>query len=335
LAPNSTIIQRFGFTGVAHQAPPGPDVRIIRGLPDAPDQPIALAIGNFDGVHRGHQAMLARLVEAAEDLELVPTVLTFEPHPREYFGRGRRLPRLSTRRARLERLREAGVARTIVARFDASLASLSPRAFVADVLVARLNTRWVLVGSDFRFGRDRAGDLAELRRDARTFSVEAMHTVEVGGERVSSTAVREALARGDLARAEALLGRPFVIDGRVAHGDKRGRTLGFPTANLPLRDDTPVRGIFAVRVGGLGAQPRDGVASIGVRPTIAAGGRLVAEVFIFDFDAPIYGKRIRVELLHKLRDEARYESLDALTRQMHADAAQARAWLERHAAAPA
>jgi riboflavin kinase/FMN adenylyltransferase len=309
------------------------DVRIIRGLPDSADTPVALTIGNFDGVHRGHAAMLARLVEAAEDLALVPAVLTFDPHPREYFAPGRALPRLSSRRDKLARLAAAGVARTIVARFDAHLASMTPQRFIDDVLVARLATRWILVGSDFRFGKGRAGDLATLRQGARRFSVEAMNTIEVEGLRVSSTAVREALAAGDFARANALLGRPFAIAGRVIHGDKRGRTLGIPTANLALAGEGPVRGVFAVRVHGLGGAPKDGVAGVGVRPTIAAGGRPLAEVFIFDFDAPIYGRRIAIEFLHKLRDEAHFDSLDALTRQMHADAADARDWLATHAVA--
>jgi riboflavin kinase/FMN adenylyltransferase len=159
-------------------------VRIIRGLPRRADTPIALTIGNFDGVHRGHQAMLGRLIEAAEDLRLVPAVLTFDPHPREFFARDNAPPRISTRRTKLALLRDAGVARTIVARFDRALAQMSPQAFVDEVLVARLGVRWVLVGSDFRFGKDRAGDLAVLRRAARTFSVEAMATVGLAGARV-------------------------------------------------------------------------------------------------------------------------------------------------------
>ncbi len=308
-----------------------PYVRITRGLPRQADTPIALTIGNFDGVHRGHQAMLNRLVEAAEDLRLAPAVLTFDPHPREFFARDDAPPRISSRRAKLELLRDAGIARTIVARFDRRLARMSPQAFVDEVLVARLGVRWVLVGSDFRFGKDRAGDLEVLRRCARTFSVEAMATVDVGGERVSSSAVRDALSRGDLARARALLGRPFTIGGRVTHGDKRGRALGFPTANIALQGRGAVRGIFAVRVHGLGAKPRPGVASVGVRPTITPHGKPLLEVFVFDFDAPIYGRRIDVEFLHKLRDEARYDTLDALTRQIHTDVAQARDWFSMHA----
>ena len=300
-------------------------MRLIRGLPAVADRPVALTVGNFDGVHRGHQAMLARLAEAAEDLELMPAVLTFDPHPREFFARGSAPPRLSTLRGKIDAFRQFGVERVFVARFDRAFASLDPDRFVDDVLVHRLGTRWLLVGEDFRFGRGRAGDLALLRRHARTISVEAMHTVDVDGERASSSAVREALAQGDLARAERLLGRPFRMAGRVAHGEKLGRKLGFPTVNLPLRRKPPLSGIFAVRVHGLGAA-RLGVASLGVRPTVAAQGRPMLEVFVFDFDESVYGRRVVVEFRHKLRDEARYSTLDALVHQIRADADAARAY---------
>jgi riboflavin kinase/FMN adenylyltransferase len=304
-------------------------VRIYRGLPASADRPVALTIGNFDGVHRGHQAMLARLIEAAEDLRLPPAALTFEPHPREFFAPHSAPPRLSSLRGKLEHFRMLGVERACIARFDARFAHLSPEAFIHDVLVARLGVRWLLVGDDFRFGRGRAGDVATLRAQARTFSVESMHTVEVDGERVSSSAVRAALADGDLARASALLGRPYSISARVVHGDKRGRQLGFPTANLPLRRPPPLSGIFAVRVRNLPGGPRSGVASLGVRPTIARDARPVLEAFVFDFDGTLYGQRIEVEFLHKLRDEARYPDLEALARQIRTDVAQARDYFAR------
>jgi riboflavin kinase / FMN adenylyltransferase len=211
-----------------------------------------------------------------------------------------------------------------VARFDAKLATLSPDAFVEDVLVARLGIHWVLVGDDFRFGKGRAGDVSTLRAHARTFSVEAMTTVEAQGERASSTAVRAALARGDLSHAGALLGRPFAIAGRVVHGEKLGRRLGFPTANIALGPSPPVLGIFAVNVHGLPGGPLPGVASVGVRPTVARAGKPLLEVYVFDFDAPIYGKRVTVEFLHKLRDEARFADLDALKHQIRVDVDRAR-----------
>ena len=299
-------------------------MRVYRGLPSSAGAQVALTIGNFDGVHRGHQAMLDRLIEAADDLALPPAVLTFDPPPREFFARDKAPPRLSTLRAKIEQFRAHGVASTFIARFDGRLAALPPETFIEDVLVRKLRVRWLLVGEDFRFGKGRAGDLATLRRAARTFSVEAMRTISIVGERASSTAVRAALAAGDLAHAGALLGRPFVISGRVAHGAKLGRDLGFPTANIRLVRKPPLAGIFAVRVHGLGGAPRSGVASVGVRPTVSTSGVPLLEVFIFDFDDTIYGRRVGVEFMHKLRDEERYADLDALTNQIKNDVAQAR-----------
>ncbi|HEY3533042.1 MAG TPA: bifunctional riboflavin kinase/FAD synthetase [Casimicrobiaceae bacterium] len=308
-------------------------MRVRRELSSPPGQPVALTIGNFDGVHRGHQAMLARLIEASEDLELPPAVLTFDPHPREFFAPSSAPARLSTLRSKLDLFRAYGVAIAFVARFDARLASLSAEQFVTDVLDRGLQTRWLLVGEDFRFGRGRQGDLAFLRAVDRPFSVEAMRTVTVEGERASSTAVRGALASGDLELARALLGRNYSISGHVAHGRKLGRTLGFPTANIVLRHRPALTGIFAVRVHGLGAAPRAGVASVGVRPTLTQNGRPLAEVYLLDFDGTIYGKRITIEFLQKLRDEARFPDLATLTRQMHDDVAHAREFLARQAMA--
>jgi riboflavin kinase/FMN adenylyltransferase len=312
----------------------GVRVQVFRGLPPAADAPVALTIGNFDGVHRGHQAMLSRLVEAADDLGLPAAVLTFDPPPREFFAKASAPRRLSSLRDKLEQFAAHGVARTYVARFDARLAVLEPDAFIAAVLVGRLGVRWLLVGEDFRFGKGRAGDLSTLRRAASAFSVEAMRTIAIDGQRASSTAVREVLAQGDLGRARALLGRPFSISGRVVHGAKLGRNLGFPTANIPLRRAPPVTGVFAVRVHGLGGAARTGVASVGVRPTVSASGAPLLEVFVFDFDEMIYGRRVRVEFEHKLRDEARYPDLAALVRQIAADAAQARDFFSTACAQP-
>ena len=299
-------------------------MQVCRGIPEVAPGPVALTIGNFDGVHRGHQAMLARLREAAEDLGLPPAVLTFDPHPREFFAPASAPPRLSSVRNKLERFREAGVERVHVARFDGRLAALSPLDFIEQILVRRLGVRWVLVGDDFRFGRARAGDLGSLRAAARTFSVEAMRTITVDGERVSSSAVRAALARGDLERAARLMGRSYAIGGHVAHGRRLGRSLGFPTANISLRHSPALQGIFAVRVHGVGGSARTGVASIGVRPTVSARSTPLLEVFIFDFDASIYGKRIEIEFMHKLRDEERYPDLQTLAQQIRVDVEHAR-----------
>jgi riboflavin kinase/FMN adenylyltransferase len=309
-------------------------VRVIRGLPSSSDGPVALTIGNFDGVHRGHQAMLSRLIEAADDLALPSAVLTFDPHPREFFAPGSAPPRVSSLRSKLESFADLGVARTIIARFGSLLAALSPEAFIEDVLVRRLDIRWVLVGQDFRFGKGRAGDIATLRAAAKTFSVEAMRTVSVENERASSTAVRSALASGNLAHAAAMLGRAFTISGRVAHGAKLGRTLGFPTANIRLRRMPPVSGVFAVRVHGVGETPLPGVASVGVRPTITASGEPLLEVFIFDFDQPIYGRRVTVEFLHTRRAEEPLPDLDALARRIRADVEEARVFFARGDSVP-
>jgi riboflavin kinase/FMN adenylyltransferase len=289
--------------------------------------PVALTIGNFDGVHRGHQAMLARLAAAAGTRGLPATVLTFEPHPREFFAPQSAPTRLTSLREKLELLAAHGVERVHVQRFSAAFAGLPPEAFVERALVAGLRARWVLVGDDFRFGAKRAGDFAFLADAARRhgFDLEAMPTVSDGGVRVSSSAVRDALARGDLARAHELLGRPYSISGRVVHGEKLGRALGFATANVQLKHNRPpLGGIFAVRVHGIGAAPLQGVASLGVRPTVHAVGKPVLEVHLFDFTADLYGAHLRVEFLAKLRDEARYPDLDALKAQIARDCAQAR-----------
>jgi len=211
-----------------------------------------------------------------------------------------------------------------VARFDARLASLTAGDFVRDVLEQGMHAQWVLVGEDFRFGRGRQGDLAFLRTTATRFSVESMRTVDVDGQRASSTAVRTALAAGDLEHAAALLGRNYAITGRVAHGDRLGRTLGFPTANVPLRRRPALTGIFAVRVHGIGAAPRRGVASVGVRPTVKVDATPLLEVFMLDFDESIYGRRITVEFLHKLRDEERFPDVDTLKRAIAHDVVDAR-----------
>jgi riboflavin kinase/FMN adenylyltransferase len=289
--------------------------------------PVALTIGNFDGVHNGHQAMLARLAAAGQALGLPATVLTFEPHPREFFAPQSAPTRLTSLREKLELLAAHGVDRVHVQRFSAAFAALSSEAFVERMLVGALGARWVLVGDDFRFGAKRAGDFAFLADAARRhgFELEAMPTVSNAGVRVSSSAVRDALAKGELARAHALLGRAYSISGRVVHGEKLGRALGFATANVQLKHNRPpLGGIFAVRVHGAGPAPRQGVASLGVRPTVHAAGKPALEVHLFDFTGDLYGAHLRVEFLAKLRDEERYPDLDTLKAQIARDCAAAR-----------
>lgn len=274
-----------------------------------------LTIGNFDGVHRGHQALLERLVRTARECALPATVLTFEPHPREFFAPDSAPPRLSRLREKLELLAEAGVDRVFIIPFNAALAALEAEAFIEQVLVRALGTRHLLIGDDFCFGRARRGNFAMLQEAGKSlgFQVESMPTLVFEGERVSSSAVREALMAGDLEHAERLIGRPYTMSGRVMHGDKLGRTLGFPTANIQIkRSKSPLMGIFTVTVDGLAETPWPGVASLGVRPTVTNSGRATLEVFLFDFDGDLYGRHLRVNFLHKQRDEARFDSLEAL-----------------------
>lgn len=300
---------------------------IRRGIPRASIGPLALTIGNFDGVHLGHQAMLSRLAAAARALGLPACVMTFEPHPREFFAPDQAPARITSLREKLELLDRAGIDRVQVVRFDYRFAQVNAEDFVTEVVHRALGARWVLVGDDFRFGARRAGDFAMLLRlgHALGFQVEAMSTVSVGDLRVSSTAVREALALGDLDTARRLLGRPYSISGRVVDGQKLGKKLGFPTANVLMkRNRPPLMGIFAVEVEGIEAQPLRGVASLGVRPTVHDQGRPTLEVHLLDFDRMIYGRHLRVNFLAKLRDEEKYPDLESLARQIARDVEQAR-----------
>lgn len=314
----------------------------------------ALTIGNFDGVHRGHQAMLALLRSEAQHRGLPTCVLTFEPHPRDFFARLAGKPelapaRIATLRDKLSELERCGVDQVVVARFDAAFAGQSPQAFIDEVLVHGLGARYVLVGDDFCFGAKRAGTYAMLDAagQAQGFDVARMNSYQVHGQRVSSSAVREALTAGDMARAAGLLGRPYSISGHVVHGRKLGRELGrsapgsddgFRTLNLRFGHPRPAAsGIFVVRSFGLADEPLPGVASLGVRPTVDDSGRVLLEVHCLEWPASLgpeggYGKLARVELLHKLRDEARYDGLPALTEAIRQDVVDARAFLAAHAA---
>jgi riboflavin kinase / FMN adenylyltransferase len=330
-------------------------MRVFRGIHHPDLAPAcALTIGNFDGVHRGHQAMLALLNNEARHRGLPSCVMTFEPHPRDFFARKAGMPekapaRIATLRDKLEELERCGVDQVVLMRFDGRLASQSPQAFIDEVLVSGLGARYVLVGDDFRFGAKRAGDYAMLDAagDAAGFDVARMMSYEVHGLRVSSSATREALARGDMARTAELLGRPYSVSGHVIHGAKLGRGLGASTAGsddgfrtLNLRfpfSRSAAAGIYVVRVHGLTRRALDGVASLGVRPTVEDSGRILLETHCLDWPAGLgreggYGKLVRVELLHKLRDEARYDGLDALTAAIRQDVVNARAWFDTHAA---
>jgi riboflavin kinase/FMN adenylyltransferase len=311
-------------------------MRVFRTIPARADIPIALTIGNFDGVHLGHQAMLERLRREAAARALAAAVMTFEPHPREFFAPDRAPTRLSSLREKLETLAALGVDRTYVCRFTYDLARTPPETFVERVLVRGLGVRWLLVGDDFRFGARRAGDLALLQSMAASggYVVDSMRSVTVGGRRVSSTAIRAALAEGDLDLASQLLGRPYSISGRVIGGDRIGRTLGFPTANIRMRHNRPpLQGIFAVRVYGIGSSALVGAASLGVRPTIHAHGAPTLEVHILDFDRDIYGRYVRVEFLRKLRDELKFSDVETLRKQIARDVEETRIFFAGPAAA--
>lgn len=303
----------------------------FRGVPERATLSTVLTIGNFDGVHRGHRALLEQLTDKARSCALPSTVLTFEPHPRELFAPDQAPARLSSLREKLELLAGCGVDRVHVCRFDRALAALPADQFIERILVRGLSVRHLIVGDDFRFGQGRSGNFAMLQAagEAHRFGVEAMATVDFNGLRVSSSAVREALAAGDIELAQTLLGRAYVISGRVVHGDKIGRTLGFPTANVQLRRKRlPLTGVFAVTVSGLGDRPVRGAASLGVRPTLAAGLKPVLEIHLLDFTGEIYGAHISVNFLHKLRDEAKYASLDALKAQIARDVAATRDYFD-------
>jgi riboflavin kinase/FMN adenylyltransferase len=308
-------------------------VQVFRAIPSAADAPVVLTIGNFDGVHLGHQALLAQLTARARLDALPAAVMTFEPHPREFFSHERRPTRLTSLREKLELFDEAGVDRVYVCRFDARLAALSAQAFIDDLLVRGLGTRHLIIGDDFRFGRGREGDFERLRAagELHGFTLATMATVSIDGERASSSAVRQALEQGDLARAEALLGRPYEVSGRVEHGQKIGRELGFPTANVQIkRRCLPVSGIFAVTVSGGELLDAPGAASVGVRPTIADGLRPTCEVHVLDRTVDLYDRRVSVRFWHKLRDERRYDGLDALREAIAKDVADIRHWFTAH-----
>jgi len=312
-------------------------MRITHGIAPVVSQPSAVTIGNFDGVHLGHRAMLRRLVEAAKQRGLVPCAITFEPHPREFFAPDKAPARLSSLREKLQMLRECGIAHVHICAFNQAFSQLAAEAFIERILVASLQTRFLLIGDDFRFGARRSGDFALLQaRGAQDgFEVAAMGSVTLDELRISSTAVREALATGDLDLAGRLLGRPYSIGGRVVDGDKLGRDIGFPTANIQLKHNRPpLTGIFVVQVRGLADAPLPGVASLGVRPTVKENGRPVLEVHLLDFDRSIYGQHVCVDFLVRLRDEEKYPDLPTLIHQIGRDAENARQYFRAGSQAP-
>ncbi|HST28429.1 MAG TPA: bifunctional riboflavin kinase/FAD synthetase [Rudaea sp.] len=302
----------------------------------------AVCIGAFDGVHRGHQAVLEQVRDSAREGGLTPIAVSFDPIPRRFFARTAPVPQLATARERVDLLLAAGMERVLLLHFDAKLAAMSAEDFVEQVLVRRLGVRQAWVGEGFRFGHGRAGDLALLQRLDKRHGFEAGEVAPftLDGERVSSTRIRALLGAGDFDAAARLLGRRFAIGGHVVRGAQLGRKLGYPTANLRLGSRvSPVAGVFAVKVHGVRGQPMPGVASLGTRPTVPslnkAGREVLLEAHLFDFDGDLYGKRIEVEFVQKLRDEEKFDSLDAMVKQIDLDAQAAREILSRSTMATA
>jgi len=315
---------------------------VFRRLPPSDKrEPCVLTIGNFDGVHRGHQALLSSLVAEAHSHGLASCVLTFEPHPREFFAAGKAPPvRIANLRDKLEALADLDIDRVCVAHFNQSLARTAPEDFVIRILADGLHTRRLLIGDDFRFGARRGGDFALLQQmgPALGMTVRAMPTVLEDGQRISSSLVREALAAADFRRVGQLLGRPYRLSGRVIHGRKLGRELGFPTLNLRFPHGRPaLAGVFVVEVRGVvPGRPLPGVASLGTRPAVESDGRSLLEVHLLDWQGDAYGKLARVEFLHRIRAEAHFDSLEALSRKIAEDEVAARRFFEdRDHAAPA
>lgn len=301
---------------------------LIRGLYNVAPRHMGgvVTIGNFDGVHLGHQALLKKVKETAQALKVPSTVITFEPQPLEYFMPNKAVPRLTRWREKFCELAKLGIDNILVLRFNEALANLSADDFIKKILCDTLHVRHIIIGDDFRFGQARAGDFNYLKNAGvqHGFIVEDMPSVIDFGERISSTRIRKALADSDLALAEQLLGRPYTMMGRIVHGDKLGRALGFPTANIYLhRAVTPVQGIYVVRMHGLAKKGLPGVANVGTRPAVG-GTRTLLEVYLFNFDQNIYGRDVCVEFCEKLRDEEHYPNLELLKTQIAKDAEQAR-----------
>jgi len=307
-------------------------MQILRGLYSPDTQPVALTIGNFDGMHLGHHALLNELRAAAQARGLPTAVVIFEPHPREFFTPQQAPARLTSLREKLELFIEMGIDRVHVCRFNARFAQISAAGFI-HALHEKLSARFVLIGDDFRFGSGRVGDFALMEKIGlqHGFAVQAMHSVLHNGVRISSTAVRAALADGNMRMAQSYLGRHYSISGRVEHGDGLGKRLGFPTANIQLRHNRPpLSGIFVVQAHAEGMGVLQGVASLGVRPTVRQDGKPVLEVHLFEFAQQIYHRHMRLDFLHKLRDEEKYPDVETLARQIALDVENAKQWFTQH-----
>jgi len=307
-------------------------MQILRGLHSSGTTPVALTIGNFDGVHQGHQTLLNELKSTAKRRGLLTSVVIFEPHPREFFTPEQAPVRLTSLREKLEFFRSMELDYVHVCRFNAKFAQMSAEDFIRRLHV-KLHAKCVLIGDDFRFGSGRIGDFAMMEKVGSKLGlkVQVMQSVVNGGVRVSSTVVRGALAAGQMATAQRYLGRHYSISGKVMHGDGLGKKLGYPTANIQFKHNrAPLSGIYVVQIHAENFGVLQGVASLGVRPTVQQDGKPVLEVHLFEFSKQIYGKHLRVEFLQKLREEKKFSDVETLTRQITMDVEQAKKWFEEH-----
>jgi riboflavin kinase / FMN adenylyltransferase len=304
-------------------------MRLIKGIPRTSvfKNGCVLTIGNFDGVHVGHQAVIRKLVGRGKVLGLPVVIIVFEPQPLEYFLGDKAPPRLSRLREKIIQLAKLPVDDLVIVRFNKQIADYEAALFIEEVLINKLNVKHLVIGDDFHFGKDRQGDFAMLKEkgEVRGFTVEDTGSLQVNGLRVSSTLIRNALAAGDLEQAEAMLGHRYSICGRIIHGDKRGRTIGYPTANIRMaRKNIPVSGVFAVTMTGIDDFEIEGIANVGVRPTVDGSNKVVLETYLFDFDKDIYGHKVTVHFKKKIRAERRFQTVDELKDQIINDVAEAK-----------
>ena len=309
-------------------------MRLIRGFSNSPpfSKGCVLTIGNFDGVHLGHRAVIELLAERGRQRNLPTAIMLFEPQPLEYFLADNAPSRLMRLREKILALNELPVDNVVIVRFNRPLANLEPEQFIQDILVSKLNIKHLVIGDDFHFGKARRGNFNLLKDQSKllNFTVEKSPAYRLGDWRVSSTRIRDALNADDLTQASQLLGQDYSICGRVAQGDRLGRTLGFPTANIKmLRRNTPIRGVFAVTMTGIDNQEFQGVANVGIRPTVEGNHKVILETHLFNFDQDIYGRYVSVQFKHKLRQEMRFESLEKLQAQICHDVAAAKEFFNK------
>ncbi|MFM1824553.1 MAG: bifunctional riboflavin kinase and synthetase [Pseudomonadota bacterium] len=298
-------------------------MQVFRHFPLNSNVPIGLTIGNFDGVHIGHQALIKKLIAESKKRNFTPSVMTFEPHPKEFFISENAPSRLTTLREKLEFFLDYGIEKVFVCAFNQKFSNISSEAFMGQILKEQLKVQLLIVGDDFRFGSKRQAGIEDLKKNA--FELFEIPEIDVNGKRVSSTRIRESLKEGRIQEVNQFLGRPYTISGKVVEGDKRGRQMGFPTANIHMKHLRPaLTGVYAVKLGN-----RNGVANLGVRPTIAGTPKLLLEVHLLNFNEDIYGQHVQVTFLEKIRDEMKFENIDALIEQIKKDIAHATRYFEK------